>query len=75
MISVSRRALLPLASGAAAVLAFAPLGWYPVAVLALAVLFHGWRRAAPRQAFVQGAWFGIGYFGAGVSWVYVSIHT
>ncbi|MGB5540515.1 MAG: apolipoprotein N-acyltransferase [Gammaproteobacteria bacterium] len=75
MISVIRRALLPLVSGAAAVLAFAPLGWYPVAVPALAVLFHGWRQAAPRQAFVQGALFGIGYFGAGVSWVYVSIHT
>ncbi|MEZ5543026.1 MAG: apolipoprotein N-acyltransferase [Pseudomonadota bacterium] len=69
------RYLLPLVSGAAAVLAFAPVGWYPLAVLALAGLFHGWRNADPSVAGVQGALFGIGYFGCGVSWVYVSVHT
>lgn len=72
--SPARDLLLP-ASGAVAVAAFAPLGWFPLAVLALAVLFDAWRTATPRQAFVQGALFGVGFFGAGVSWVYVSVHT
>jgi len=70
-----RRALLPLVSGAAGVLAFAPLGWYPVVIAVLAVLFHGWLSVTPRRAFVQGGLFGIGFFGAGISWVYVSVHT
>ena len=70
-----RQALLSLASGAAAVLAFAPLGWYPLAVVALAVLFHCWLSDTAWRAFLHGALFGIGFFGAGVSWVYVSVHT
>lgn len=70
-----RHSLLLLASGALAVAAFAPAGWYPLAILALAVLFNAWRTATPRRAFVQGGLFGIGYFGAGVSWVFVSVHT
>jgi apolipoprotein N-acyltransferase len=73
--SRTRQTLLPLAGGAVAVTAFAPLGWFPLAVLALAVLFHGWRTATPRQAFAQGGLFGLGYFGAGISWVYVSVHV
>jgi len=70
-----RRALLSLAGGTAAVLAFAPVGWYPLAVAALAVLFHGWLSDTPRRAFLHGALFGIGFFGTGISWVYVSVHT
>ncbi len=67
--------MLPLVSGAAGVLAFAPLGWYPVIVPALAVLFNCWLSDTPRRAFLHGGLFGIGYFGAGISWVFVSIHT
>jgi apolipoprotein N-acyltransferase len=67
--------LPPLFAGAAGVLAFAPVGWYPLIVPALAVLFYGWLSDTPRRAFVRGGLFGIGYFGAGVSWVYVSVHT
>jgi len=68
-------ATLLLASGAAGVLAFAPVGWYPLGVAALAVLFHYWLSDTPRRAFLHGGLFGIGYFGVGVSWVYVSVHT
>jgi apolipoprotein N-acyltransferase len=67
--------LAVLLAGAAGVLAFAPFGWYPLAVVALAVLFLYWRNDTPRQAFRHGLAFGLGYFGVGVSWVYVSIHT
>ncbi len=60
-------------AGAAAVLGFSPFGWFPVALAALAVLTHLWLRAA-RSPFLLGFWFGLGFFGAGVSWVYVSMH-
>lgn len=67
--------IIALLAGALGVAAFAPLGWYPLAYLSLAVLFHQWLGDAPREALRHGALYGLGYFGAGVSWVYVSVHT
>lgn len=67
------RAVLALLAGAAMPLAFAPFGWFPVAVLSLAVLFHLWSRATPRTAFALGWLFGLGLFGVGVSWINTSI--
>jgi apolipoprotein N-acyltransferase len=67
--------LFVLIAGAMAVTAFAPLGWFPLAILALAILFNQWLLDTPRQAFWHGALFGLGFFGAGISWVYISIHT
>jgi apolipoprotein N-acyltransferase len=62
-------------AGAAAVLGFSPLDLFPALLLALAVLVHLWVRAAtPRAAFLAGFLFGLGFFLAGVSWVYVSLH-
>jgi len=57
------------------VLAFAPVGFFPLAVLTFAVLAGFWTGATPRRAFWSGYAFGLGLFGAGVSWVYVSLHT
>jgi apolipoprotein N-acyltransferase len=56
------------------VLAFAPLGFFPLALLTFALLAHYWMDATPRHAFRSGYAFGLGLFGAGVSWVYVSLH-
>jgi apolipoprotein N-acyltransferase len=66
---------LPLAAGVATVLAFEPAGAFPLALLTFAVLVHLWQDATPRRAFVSGYGFGLGMFGAGVSWIYVSLHT
>ena len=60
-------------AGAATVPAFAPAGMYPLALATFAVLIHLWSAAPPRRAFWHGFWFGAGLFGAGVSWVYVSL--
>ena len=61
-------------AGAAAVLAFSPADLYPLGVLSLAVLVHLWMAAPPRACWWSGFWFGLGLFGGGVSWVYVSLH-
>jgi apolipoprotein N-acyltransferase len=60
--------------GAATVLAFAPFELHPLAFLSFAFLIHQWVSAAPRRCLWLGFWFGLGLYGAGVSWVYVSLH-
>ena len=60
--------------GAAAVLCFAPFSLFwaaPLAWLGLFLLFE--RSHNPRQAAVTGGLFGLGFFLAGVSWVFVSL--
>lgn len=62
--------------GAAHALAFAPWnhGW--LQVLALAALFALADSArSPRRAALAGFAFGLGWFGVGVSWVYISMHV
>lgn len=69
------RPLVAAAAGAACVLGFAPFYLWPVPVAAVAVLFFLWARSeSPRVAGILGFAFGLGYFLAGVSWVYVSLH-
>jgi apolipoprotein N-acyltransferase len=68
--------LLPFLAGAACVFGFAPFHAWPVPIVALAALFFTWMRSgSARQAWLSGFAFGLGYFLAGVSWVYVSLHV
>lgn len=61
--------------GAASVLGFAPFYLFPVPLLALAALSALWARTSSRAAAAAlGFAFGLGLFGAGTSWVYVSLH-
>jgi apolipoprotein N-acyltransferase len=60
-------------AGAAAVAAFAPVGFLPILVFSFAWLIHLLVAATPRRAFWVAFCFGLGLFGAGVSWVYVSL--
>ena len=62
--------------GALTVTGYAPFGFYPLPLLTFAGLFLLWQRAADaRAAALTGFAFGLGWFVAGVSWVYVSLHT
>jgi len=63
------------ASGALLALAFAPFGFWPLAILCPAVLFWLWQNATPRRAAAIGFWFHGGTFLAGTYWLYHSIHT
>jgi len=79
---MANRALTPIfpifaafLAGTVAVAGFSPFDLFALALAALAVLIHLWQRApAPRAAFWLGFAFGLGFFLAGVSWVYVSMH-
>ncbi|MBL0143648.1 MAG: apolipoprotein N-acyltransferase [Betaproteobacteria bacterium] len=66
---------LPVVAGAATVFGFAPFYAWPVPIATLAVLFLAWSRSrSALQAAISGYAFGLGYFLAGVSWVFVSLH-
>lgn len=63
-----------LGTGAFAVVGFAPFDFWPLPVLSLAVLFVLLvRTASARTGFLIGLTWGLGFFGAGVSWVFVSL--
>ena len=70
------RVLAAAGLGAASVFGFAPFHLSALPILALALLFVLWRQAAsPRAAALLGFAFGLGFFLAGTSWVYISLHT
>ena len=71
----SRRALLATAAGVCAAAGFSPFGLPWLTGICLSSLFLIWLHTpAPREAALQGFLFGAGLFGAGATWVYVSLH-
>ena len=65
---------LALLAGAALACSFAPLGWFPLALLSPALLMWLWEGATPTRAAWSGLLFGAGEFGVGIWWLYVSVH-
>jgi apolipoprotein N-acyltransferase len=61
-------------AGALLACAFAPLGWWPLAILCPAILIALWQGATPRRAAWIGFWFNAATFAAGTYWLYISIH-
>ncbi|GGW75836.1 apolipoprotein N-acyltransferase [Alteromonas halophila] len=59
-------------AGASLTFAFAPFGVWPVTILACAIAVRQLHRTEHR-GFLTGWVFGLGWFGAGISWVHVSI--
>jgi apolipoprotein N-acyltransferase len=55
-------------------LAFAPFNQVYLVFVALVLLFFSWQQVSPKRALLRGYLFGLGEFGLGVSWVYISIH-
>lgn len=75
LMPLSRQLVLSVLLGISAVAGFAPFYGYPVTIFALAGWFWLVHRAtAPKQAFYLGLAFGIGLFGTGISWLYISLH-
>lgn len=70
-----RTLLLSLAAGVVTVGGFSPFNLYPLALVGLTILFWQWHHATTvRRGFFTGFLFGLGLFGAGVSWIYISLH-
>ncbi|EKD55232.1 MAG: hypothetical protein ACD_60C00023G0001 [uncultured bacterium] len=66
---------LALITGAALTLSFAPYQFYPLAIICPAILLALWLNISKKRAFFRGWLFGLGLFGAGVYWIFISIHT
>jgi apolipoprotein N-acyltransferase len=62
-------------AGAATVLAFAPLSWWPLAFLGPATLIALLGDAGPREAFRLGFCWAAGQFAFGTYWLYTAIHV
>lgn len=72
--STASRSVLAAAAGVLLATAFAPLQWWPLAILCPLALIALWQGASPRTAAWSGFWFNVGTFTAGTYWLYVSIH-
>lgn len=65
--------LLAFVAGLIGPLAFSPVDWWPCGLLSLALLYHTVVDSRGRRAAIIAWWYGVGFFGAGSSWIYVSI--
>ena len=67
------QAVLALAAGGIYPLAFAPFHWFPLLFVSVAVFWWLLNHASTQWATL--AWiYGLGKYGVGISWIYVSIH-
>jgi apolipoprotein N-acyltransferase len=55
-------------------LAFAPFNLWPLAILLPVALLWSWDHATPCRATLRGGLFGLGWFGFGIYWIYISLH-
>lgn len=69
-----RPEIAALCSGGLLTLAFKPHALPYLAPVALIALYLAWQRQTPLRAATTGYCFGLGLFGSGIWWVYVSIH-
>ena len=66
--------VLILCHGGAMAMTFAPENGWPLAPLLPMVLLWGWDGATPLQAARRGGLFGLGLFGVGIHWIFISLH-
>ena len=70
------QSLTAFVAGALMPLAFAPFSIWPLVLLSPALLIYQLLFIQlPKQAFMLGWVYGLGYFGFGVSWIYNSLHV
>jgi len=67
--------LVAILAGALLTLSFAPFKIFPLAFVSTTLLLLLWQETSAKTAFFRGWLFGVGLFGTGVSWIFVSIYT
>lgn len=70
-----RQAMIALVAGLIAPLALAPFDIWPLALASLIALAKLTAPSPSRALFSSSFFYGLGYYGLGVSWVFVSIHS
>lgn len=70
-----RKRLIALIAGLLYPFAFAPYDLWPLALASIALFWFTLKDTRGRDAVLTGFCYGLGLFGVGVSWLYVSIHT
>ncbi len=65
--------LFPIA-GVMQTLSLSPFNAWPLGILSITLIMFGLQGATPRKSFLFGWLFGLGLFGTGTSWVYISIN-
>ncbi len=66
--------IFSLLAGCLFALGFAPLGLWPITLVSVALFIMLLNDQTPRSAAIRGWLYGLGLYGVGVSWVFVSIH-
>ncbi len=66
--------LLCLVAGGLGVLGFAPFGYWPLIVLSLAYVLNRICQKTAAASYKLGFYYGVGLFGCGCYWLYISIH-
>ncbi len=70
-----KRNALAVIFGGVMPLAFAPFHYWWISIVAITGLLYLWQVCQQKkQAFLTGFYFGLGYFGVGIHWVYYSLH-
>jgi len=72
--SLGFRSFLATGLGVLVTLSLAPWNYWPLGALSAAGLWILWHKAKSSEILRLGWFYGLGFFGAGISWVYVSIH-
>lgn len=66
--------LLAFVAGTLTTFSLAPFNYWPLALVSAGLFYLGLKHITPKQAATRGWCYGFGLFGAGTSWIYVSIH-
>jgi apolipoprotein N-acyltransferase len=62
--------------GGLAILAYAPVGVAPIILVSLMGIFWLWHKSSSQLDYMRvGLWFGLGFFGVGVSWLLSSMYV
>jgi apolipoprotein N-acyltransferase len=67
--------IMALVAGIILPIAFAPFNFFFIAFISPALLLLSCLNVSAKRAFMRGLLFGIGLYGVGTSWVYVSLHV